>query len=192
MFLAVAVSCDEVERHRVLTFFFDGVPPLYDETGDANDVNDVNDVNLADVQQPEAEPAWFGHKPYRVCKNCHDMSKKPGSIRPDFTKLPPALCYDCHPESDYSGSTDHVHGPVAVADCLFCHEHHRSEHKHLLKEAVPDLCYQCHDKEGIGAIEDHSLETYSACLDCHEGHSSPSKGLLREDRQTETGQNQGL
>ena len=33
MFLLLS-SCDEVERHKVLTFFFDGVPPLQTETSE--------------------------------------------------------------------------------------------------------------------------------------------------------------
>ncbi|MHC4475458.1 MAG: cytochrome c3 family protein [Planctomycetota bacterium] len=185
------ISCNEVERHRVLTFFFDGVPPLYDETGDTND---VNDANFAAGQGREAGPAWFVHEPTRNCKDnpCHDMSKKPASLRPDFTKEPPELCFDCHPDTDYSGSMNYVHGPVAVGDCMVCHEEHRSKHKHLLTAPVPELCYQCHQQTTVESIPDHSQESYSGCLGCHEGHLSSARGLLKKGWPTTVIKDQGL
>jgi len=186
--LTAVLSCDEVERHRALTFFFDGVPPLEGEG--------VGDVNTPEQSQPQlpgnTEPAWIVHKPSKECTNCHDMSKKPRWATPEFTKEPLQLCYDCHPGSNYSSSTDYVHGPVAVGDCMRCHNPHRSKHRHLLKLPVPDICHQCHEKEDVESIADHSAETLSECLECHVGHSSPERGLLKKGWKHEPTEGPGL
>jgi predicted CXXCH cytochrome family protein len=186
--LITVLSCDEEERHETLTFFFDGVPPLEGEG-----VADVNSSEQVEQQlSQEAGPVWIVHKPSKECSNCHDMTKKPRWATPEFTKEPLQLCYDCHPNSNYSGSTDYVHGPVAIGDCMRCHNPHRSKNKHLLKLPVPDICYQCHEKEDIESIIDHSEESLSECLECHVGHSSPARGLLRKSRKTESTEDQRL
>lgn len=175
----VVLSCDEVQRHKTLTFFFDGVPLL---GGD-----DVNEPNMADDEAETARdigPVTRLHEPYRTCTKCHDTSKRPKGRIPIMVKDPPELCFDCHPNSDYSNSGGYVHGPVAAADCLICHEHHRSMNDHLLDEPVPELCYRCHEERDIELIPDHSTETASECLNCHVGHASPIKGLLRKDAAT--------
>lgn len=90
------------------------------------------------------------------------------------------LCFGCHPDADYSASTKVVHGPLAVAECLFCHDPHLSkdEDEYLLKKPVPELCYGCHEKDTVEAIANHPGA--EACLFCHTGHSSPKKGLLKK------------
>jgi predicted CXXCH cytochrome family protein len=175
--LTTVLSCDEEERYKTMTFFFDGVPPLEGE-----DVNDVNSPDMSERQLPKGtEPAWVIHEPSKVCANCHDMTKRPRWATPEFMKEPLQLCYDCHPGSNYSGSVDYVHGPVAVGDCMRCHNPHRSKQKHLLKLPVPDVCHQCHEKTDIESIADHSVELLSECLKCHVGHSSSERGLLKKD-----------
>jgi predicted CXXCH cytochrome family protein len=175
--LITLLSCDETQRYETLTFFFDGVPPLEGE--------DVNDVNSPDKGKQKllqgTGPVWFVHEPSKVCANCHDMTKIPSWATPEFVKEPLQLCYDCHPGSNYSGSVDYVHGPVAVGECMRCHNPHRSRQKYLLKLPVPDVCYQCHEKADIESIADHSAELLSECLECHVGHSSSERGLLRKD-----------
>jgi predicted CXXCH cytochrome family protein len=170
------VSCNPVRRHKVLTFFFDGVPLLEGE--------DTADVNLPEQDKRQLSgvtlPVWIVHEPIKECTNCHDMTKKPRWATPVFTKEPLQLCYECHPGSDYSGSVDYVHGPVAIGDCMRCHNPHRSKQKHLLKLPVPDVCYQCHEKADIVSIPDHSTELLSECLECHVGHASPARGLLKK------------
>jgi len=186
--LTTVLSCDEEERYKTMTFFFDGVPPLED-----HDVNDVNSPDKSERQLQQGNVSTFTvHKPSKVCANCHDMTKIPRWATPEFIKDPLQLCYDCHPGSNYSGSTDYVHGPVAVGDCMRCHNPHRSKQKYLLKLHVPDVCYQCHEKADIESITDHSEESLSECLECHVGHSSPARGLLRKNRKTESTEDQGL
>lgn len=185
--LTTLFSCDDEEqRHEMLTFFFDGVPPLERE-----EMIDVNSTDSGGQQmQKDTGPAWIIHKPSRECTNCHDMTKKPRWATPEFTKEPLQLCYDCHPGSNYSGSVDYVHGPVAVGACMRCHNPHRSRHKHLLKLPVPGICQQCHEKEDIESIADHAVE--SECLNCHVGHSSSAKALLRKDWNMDPNESPGL
>jgi len=37
----------------------------------------------------------------------------------------PELCYNCN--DDYTVSASFIHGPVAVGQCLFCHNPHKSK-----------------------------------------------------------------
>jgi predicted CXXCH cytochrome family protein len=179
--LTTVLSCDEEERYKTMTFFFDGVPPL-----EGQDVNDVNSLDKGERQLAQGKmPAFTVHEPSKVCANCHDMTKIPRWATPEFIKEPLQLCYDCHPGSNYSGSVDYVHGPVAVGDCMRCHNPHRSKQKYLLKLPVPDVCHQCHEKTDIESIAEHSVELLSECLECHVGHSSSERGLLREGWNTD-------
>lgn len=115
----------------------------------------------------------------RNCELCHGkQDEKPaGSEKVTLIAELPQLCFECHPDTDYSDSKDVVHGPLAISECIFCHDPHSSKHEHLLKKPVPDLCYQCHKKDAVDAIPNHL--GMSACLICHTGHTSPNKGLLR-------------
>jgi predicted CXXCH cytochrome family protein len=90
----------------------------------------------------------------------------------------PELCYNCH--DDYTVSAPFVHGPVAVGQCLFCHNPHKSKIKYLLKEAEPGLCYLCHDVNTIELIAAHVPDQLSSCTNCHNPHSGSLKALLKE------------
>ncbi len=171
------VSCDEVERYEVLTFFFDGVPPLEAETSGTEEGPVEADSPSSVATRVQERPKAVEHGSRKDCDFCHERLWEVG--RMEFVKLLPELCYHCH--TDYTVSASFVHGPVAVGDCLFCHNLHKSKNEHLLKEPEPKLCYQCHEKKGIESIPDHSAELASECLDCHEGHSSLRKGLLKID-----------
>lgn len=136
-------------------------------------------------QHEEVQPAPKSHQhaasgPHRVCELCHakqDEGHK-ASAGVKLIKELPQLCFGCHPHADYSHSTEVVHGPLAVAECLFCHDPHHSKNEHLLKKPAPELCYGCHKKAAVEAIAGHSAAP--ACLSCHRGHSSPNKALLKK------------
>ncbi|NIP27696.1 MAG: hypothetical protein GWN67_24460 [Phycisphaerae bacterium] len=177
------MNCNKVERHQVLTFFFDGVPTLDGETN-AQDSRMSVDPRGRRTRQVGERPGtvWFVHEPWknRECNLCHKRLDKVQWALPELTAPVPILCYDCHPGSNYAGSVDYVHGPVAVGDCMRCHKQHKSKQEYLLKIPVPDVCYQCHEKADILSIPDHSVESLSKCLECHIGHSSSARGLLKE------------
>lgn len=180
--LLFVLSCNEGERHEMLTFFFDGVPPLGGELGGSASGGVVDPNAPADPNRPP-EVVWYQHEPSLGCEGCHGDRKKRGFSRQVNLVAPvPDLCYQCHEHlQDLPGQ---VHGPVAVGACTFCHEPHRTSNKHLLKEPVPELCYQCHEAEVIAFLDSkHADPSYTNCTQCHEGHASENSGLLKKDWQ---------
>ena len=176
------VSCDHTRRYEIMTFFFDGIDAPESQRL-ADRLADPNSPTLAQVPQ---EPIWYVHEPRKDCTNCHDtakQSKSPGQLY--LTAPVPKLCYDCH--DDRTVSAKFVHGPVAVGECLECHNHHKSRVKHLLKEAEPNVCYFCHDADAIAAIPAHLTGQPSACTDCHNPHASLERPLLKEGVRKVTG-----
>jgi predicted CXXCH cytochrome family protein len=174
MFLLLA-SCDEVERHKALTFFFDGVPPLRTERPEAQA------VGLKDSRAADKAPAggWHIHEPVKNCTLCHGALRRAGAAgKVQLVAEVPQLCFTCHKE--YSALEAWVHGPVATGNCLLCHEPHKAQNEFLLRKAVPDLCYQCHEEQAIRLIKNHAEESYTRCIDCHEGHAGTTRSLLRQ------------
>ncbi len=183
--MVLAVSCDEVQRHDTLSFFFDGVPPL-----DPNLVEvDGQTRRLGALDPNEADGtkqtvSGSTHEPRKDCTNCHERAT--GSLFNRERKLIapiPKLCYDCHSKDTTPGKSPiyatTVHGPVAIGQCLLCHNPHRSKHEALLLKAQPDLCYDCHDKGDIKTIRGHATLLGSRCSDCHEPHASTEQSLLK-------------
>ena len=169
------MSCDEAERYKTLTFFFDGVPP----PGSTGPQGEPLDSNLLEPDQTGQIPAWYVHEPRKDCTTCHGKRKQRGfSSETYLIAQEPELCYNCH--DDYTVSAPFVHGPVAVGQCLFCHNPHKSKIEHLLKEPEPGLCYQCHDVNTIELIAAHLPNQLSSCTNCHNPHSSSLKALMKE------------
>jgi DmsE family decaheme c-type cytochrome len=71
------------------------------------------------------------------CHNPHDGSQ-PKMIKADSVN---ELCYSCHTEK--RGPFLFEHAPVRE-DCVSCHEPHGSNHKRLLVNKLPNLCWNCH------------------------------------------------
>lgn len=172
---ALVTSCDPAARYEAMTFFFDGVDqPELDRPVDV--LVDTNSLALAQESQG---PIWYVHEPRKDCTNCHDTARQSRSSGQAYLVAPvPQLCYDCH--DDRTVSARYVHGPVAVGQCLQCHDHHKSRVEHLLKGPVPELCYLCHDADAIQAIPAHFVTELSACTDCHDPHVSGERPLLKE------------
>jgi predicted CXXCH cytochrome family protein len=169
------VSCDEVQQHEALTFFFDGVPPLRPEMLQEGPV----DSNSLEPDQAGQKPLWYVHEPRKDCSICHGKRKQRSFSSQTYLTTPiPKLCYDCH--TDYTESAPFVHGPVAVGQCIFCHNPHKSKIEHLLVAPEPGLCYLCHDTSTIELIAAHLPEQLSACTDCHNPHASSIKALLKD------------
>jgi len=173
MFLLLA-SCDPVEHHNVLTFFFDGVPPLRGET--AQTAAPVRKDEPAAAGAPAG--SWLIHEPVKDCTRCHGNRQQRGfSPKVQLVAEVPQLCYQCHKE--YSTLEGWVHGPVATGDCLLCHEPHKTKTESLLRKPVPELCHRCHEPQAVRAIRNHAEPSYGHCTDCHEGHAGATRNLLR-------------
>jgi predicted CXXCH cytochrome family protein len=169
------VSCDEVEHYKTLTFFFDGVPPPRQEGLQ----EELAKANFQKSAQTSPKQLWYVHEPQKDCTLCHGRRRQQRgfSLQVRLTAPVPKLCYGCHP--DYTVSAPFVHGPVAVGQCLFCHNQHKSKIEHLLKEPEPKLCYLCHDINTIELIPAHFKNQQFACTGCHNAHASPVKALLK-------------
>ncbi len=175
-FGVLVVSCDEVERYKTLTFFFDGVSPLGQEGLQEELINS----NFQESTQIRPKQLWYVHEPQKDCTLCHGRRKQLSgfSLQVRLTAPVPKLCYGCH--ADYTVSAPFVHGPVAVGQCLFCHNQHKSKIEHLLKEPEPKLCYLCHDINTVELMPAHFTNQQFACTSCHNAHASQVKALLKE------------
>lgn len=167
-------SCDETKRHKALTFFFDGVPPLRAETSGT----ESSAASEKEVAVTPTVENWRVHEPLKDCTQCHGRQPRRGfSSKVQLVAEVPQLCYGCH--AKYIALQGWVHGPVAAGDCLACHEPHKTKTESLLAQRVPELCYRCHDVQAIRTIDRHAEESHTHCTDCHEGHASAARALLR-------------
>lgn len=166
--VAVCMGCaSEEARYRMLSRFFDGVPPPVSEV--------AVDVDAESPEIEEApEPKGSIHGPYTRdgCERCHDKANA-FALRVEKTKL----CLTCHDPEEFKGPV--VHGPVAVGQCLSCHHHHLSKFPHLLLSEGSDICNRCHTEEMLKGIEKHPTEDAKDCLTCHEAHVSEKPFLLK-------------
>jgi len=175
VFLGIfVISCDEVKHHDVLTFFFEGVPPLQSQLSE-----EFVDSEFQGLSRTRPKQLWFIHQPRKDCSLCHDKSRQRVFSSQTYLRKPvPELCYECH--ADYTTSASYVHGPVAVGRCLFCHNPHRSRIEHLLIEPEPELCFLCHNIDTVSLIPAHLVKQQFACTECHNAHTSSIKYLLNE------------
>lgn len=84
------------------------------------------------------------HHPVREgklgCSSCHNPhdGARPKMLQADSVN---ELCYTCHTEK--RGPFTFEHAPVRE-DCVSCHDPHGSNHKRLLLQKAPNLCWNCH------------------------------------------------
>lgn len=172
-----APACSDQTRYRVLCFFFDGVPepgaepkrgypPLYGAPGEAT-------ATSPEGARPVRVPTTT-HTPYREnrCAFCHDIGS--GLLTRTVQK---GLCRTCHPA--VPGSAPYIHGPVAVSDCLVCHEPHAAFHPKLLVKADPALCLDCHRREDLTPVPHHATVGQGPCVECHDPHAGDNPYFVK-------------
>ena len=178
----IIAGCDQDQRHKVLTFFFEQVPPPGYQRPDPNTVanNDIGVPANIIVSEQNATKRIYSHEPIKDCKNnvCHGQQVKGQWSIQEFSKDVPELCYDCHQKKGWG------HGPAVVGDCLFCHNPHKSVNRHLLNDPSPVLCFKCHDETDIKSLEQHQQEIED-CTICHYAHAESGRKLLRQNIQVE-------
>jgi len=113
------------------------------------------------------------------CDSCH---RQPFGDRVRLTARGEALCTACHGEMSEPDDVS-VHAALhggRKAGCLSCHDPHMSDQQPLLKEAVPDLCAQCHQPivDAVRADTGHAVG--EDCTTCHLPHSSKKPHLLMD------------
>lgn len=87
-------------------------------------------------------------------------------------------CYECHDELQETFSSGAPHPPVEEGDCEACHEDHGDEEILKLSDAVPTLCFGCHDE--FNQPHQHDPVSEGDCLGCHDPHQSTQSSLLRD------------
>lgn len=175
----VALSgCDPVTRYKVAATVFDGVPSLPPQEEYCREYYDMRVAETA--RKAAGATAAAGvvkqsvHPPYeeKKCDDCHDKNKTDGLVRPQRE-----LCYVCH--KDFIKG-DFVHGPVAVADCLFCHVPHDAAYQSLLKADPNMTCNRCHlEKRIAGEMHNKVMAQKMNCIDCHNPHYGTVKYFLK-------------
>ena len=167
----VILSCRPEDKHRWLTVFFDGVPPLHPPE-DAKGTEAVAKPQVAPAT-PTERPAlpkivWHEHKATQgktACRSCHNADASYALLRP-----PTELCVGCHLKD--TRQFPRMHGPVALGHCSVCHEPHRSPNKHLVRATPDKLCFLCHEHTPKGgATMGCSRKADDAnCVACHHPH----------------------
>jgi len=164
-------SCSPITRHQVLTTIFDGVPSMppaeqicteyaAEVLAKDRDEREGKGKVVATAQQASA------HKPYseKRCDDCHDKTTESGFVAKSKTEL----CFVCH--FDFIKGS-YVHGPVAVGDCLACHDPHTSVLPSLLKVRSADICAVCHKEQRQALALHTSAATHAlVCVNCHSPH----------------------
>ncbi len=167
--LALSAGCSTVKHHRVLSFFFDGVPDP------ASAVVSTAPAVQASVGRQLVRPGEHGPYAAKLCDSCHDAKATNALVVPAEQ-----LCVRCH---ELGAAKAYVHGPLASGGCLVCHDPHRSANRFLLVSASDVFCLRCHDRQtlsplGGGGVDAHAGESAN-CTECHEAHMSDRKYLLR-------------
>jgi predicted CXXCH cytochrome family protein len=169
------VACSREARHRVLTFLYDGVPPL-----DA----DITPIPVEIPPDPDVEtgppgaagPAGrrvYNHPAYQrnLCNTCH--ATESGGVLKTARQ---GLCQTCHP--DKPPRKEFVHGPVAVNGCLACHHYHRAPYPKVLIADAQSLCFTCHVMEELSTDEHHATIEEHRCIACHDAHGGDDRYFL--------------
>ena len=189
LIVVAVIGCNSDVRYRILSFFFDGVPPPEGATTRPTPVVGPWGIPL-DPDDPEAkkflaraaargpakyEPAFL-HQPFekRLCAECHNPEKSYQAPVADDT------CAKCHAPYYRYRSDDWVHGPVALGMCATCHKSHQSKYPGLLTMDVPDMCFSCHDASRILWRPQHAGAETLRCTKCHDPHLAGNRLLLAD------------
>ena len=166
LLVAASLGCGAAVRHRVLTVFFDGVPPL----GEAPPVTAAGAASPAAKQR---QVLYGTHGPYaaKMCGACHRSASDNALVAPKDQ-----LCQRCH---EIRMDRRYVHGPLASGGCLVCHDPHGSRHRYLLVDEPARFCAKCHDATSVARVPAHAGHP-EACTTCHDAHMSDRRFLLRE------------
>lgn len=174
----ILTGCDPVSRYKITSTIFDGVPALPPPEQLCEEYAEKQVAKTkADLlhQETKKTAAGSAHLPYqdKKCDDCHDKTKEGGLIQPKNQ-----LCYICH--DNFAKGAAYLHGPVAAADCLSCHESHTSNFPKLLKAAPEKVCETCHrEKRAAVAMHDKFASQQLLCADCHDPHFGNTQFFLK-------------
>jgi predicted CXXCH cytochrome family protein len=170
----VAAACSRETKHRILVFFYDGVPPLDAEIPPLETETPEASAAANAHERVQAAKTFFALPPYweNRCGSCHDVSN--GRLVKTARE---GLCQICHPENP--PKTKYTHGPMAVNGCLACHHYHKSMHPKVLITDAQTLCFYCHENRELRTDEHHATIEQERCVDCHDPHGGDDRFFLR-------------
>jgi len=191
--ILIPLGCrDPIRRYKVLSFFFDGVPPPPGVDAPSQELIKGPGGVLLDPNDPRTreflaadrikrvgvetltEAVSVLHEPYkkRRCRECH--------VSEQSFQVPIAAdtCRKCHQPYYELQRDDWTHGPVAVGQCAVCHNSHKSDYRGLLTRPAPQLCFSCHDAERNRSAPHHAAAQDRPCVSCHDPHSAGNRMLL--------------
>src|SRR5277367_2293917 len=136
--LLFITACDTPSRHKLLTVFFDGVPPINSATNAvtaSSSQTNQTAVVVPSKPAPTPENTFTVHPPFQQhqCAECHQSSSGMG-----LKSQQPQLCFDCH--KDFLTGQKVKHQPVESGECASCHDPHQSANKNLLLKKGNELC----------------------------------------------------
>jgi predicted CXXCH cytochrome family protein len=176
-FTLAALGCaTPEERHRLLTIFFDDVPPLEADPAEASPKGLAEPDADAPARRRPVKQIVSVHGPVaaKECELCHESR-----FSREIEKLGADLCWSCHPREDFSGAV--LHGPAAAGRCDSCHEPHRSEFPKLLVQPEAEICAYCHVPANFSDLEEHRSTRGENCQDCHDAHAGDVRYMLRRE-----------
>lgn len=127
------------------------------------------------------------HSPVKdgSCTICHqaaadpqNKSKHPGNLAITLVQQGADLCYMCH---EPKNKKKVVHAPIQGGDCTSCHNPHQSANKGMLKQPMPQLCFQCHPDSIMKQAVMHPPVKSGDCSGCHDNHQSDFPGRLIQE-----------
>jgi predicted CXXCH cytochrome family protein len=191
-------AMDKEDKHRMLTFFFTGVPPLEDETAAATPADQSPTIALPTPggrtpvkRASDSTSGVWVHGPVGAnqCDLCHTVSPGTGfssvSVPGAGVRLQEPkeqLCLGCHPEKGPEAARAQgarLHKPAAAGWCTACHDAHRALRRYQLRGANNrELCSGCHKKSSLSTVTGHT-NGGGDCLNCHNAHMGRTKRMLR-------------
>ncbi|MFT5700101.1 MAG: putative CXXCH cytochrome family protein [Desulforhopalus sp.] len=197
---ATLSACEPQARHRMLTFFFTGVPPL-EETDSAETISD-QPLPPAAIRATVSDSTdkLFSHPVWQagVCDPCHQTTGafsapgvgkrlavfKQGGGRPaDLTLAKNKICTQCHSDKTPQRALSEnlwLHNTTAKGDCLVCHDPHQSNNPKTLRLPSGALCVSpCHEQGKFMVTPSHQTE--QECLSCHNPHMGINENLLTKE-----------
>jgi len=163
----LSVACSQTARHKALTTFFDGVPPL--ETAETQK-GQKQAVGPTGALPQKAHGSEHGPYAAKLCDACHEKGATNALVAPANE-----LCARCH---TIDTNKKFMHGPLTSGGCVVCHDPHSSRYPYLLVSDSGTFCLDCHDRETVVAIEGHG-DLDGNCTTCHDAHGSDAKYLLK-------------
>ncbi len=199
LFAVPLAGCNPQTRHKALTFFFTGVPPL-DAIEKQPAAREPKPITTPEKPIKVTPARLFSHPVWQAgrCSSCHDTTAtfmtpglngkstkifETGGGMPGKLILPKnKICLQCHTDKTPMRALEDnlwLHNTTAKGNCLACHDPHQSKHKSILRQPTAVLCLPCHKKGLYLTTPIH--QTKKECLSCHNPHMGINKNLLTKE-----------